>query len=292
MLERVLHERARLLVLQARHEERRRREAPLAKRIAQRLERRDVGGEQRGAIENDGYHGMIRREACAQRLERQHALPWQIERRARHRLRRGHVELGPGMAGKPAQQAAQIVGTALAEIGQQRIQVRVSERRSFEQPRIVAVLARQHGKHNARLARERRQRLDAVAPPVEPAEQPHDDDLGVARHRVRPQIDGHGMAQVTQMREPQARQHSTFRGIGDGETGKVAVGERQDHEVARALAEIDRLDDVVEARGACLQQVHRVYPPSDFAIASRSRPFRPMTTRLPCRASPAPHGRS
>ena len=65
-----------------------------------------------------------------------------------------------------------------------------------------------------------------------------------------PQIDRHGMAQVAQMREPHARQQVALRGPGRGERGEIAVGERQHHHVARRLAEIDRLDDVVEARGS------------------------------------------
>ncbi len=64
------------------------------------------------------------------------------------------------------------------------------------------------------------------------------------------------MAQIAQMREPHARQRVAFRRPGRGEPGKVAVGERQDHDIARRLAEIDRLDDVVEARSCGLEQMH------------------------------------
>jgi hypothetical protein len=56
------------------------------------------------------------------------------------------------------------------------------------------------------LARHGRERVDAVAPPVESAEQPHHDHLGVPRAFVDPEIDRHGVAQIAKMREPQARE--------------------------------------------------------------------------------------
>ena len=64
------------------------------------------------------------------------------------------------------------------------------------------------------------------------------------------------MAQIAEMREPHARQPILLRRIGRSEPGKVAVGKRQDHDVARRLAEIERLDAVVEARGCGLEQMH------------------------------------
>ena len=64
------------------------------------------------------------------------------------------------------------------------------------------------------------------------------------------------MAQVAQMREPHARQTMPLRRVGRGETGEVAIGERQDHDVARRLAEIERFDAVVEARSCGLEQMH------------------------------------
>ncbi len=72
-----------------------------------------------------------------------------------------------------------------------------------------------------------------------------------------PQIDRHGMAQVAQMGEPHARQQVALRGPGGGERGEIAVGKRQHHHVARRLAEIDRLDDVVEARARGGEKMHR-----------------------------------
>src|SRR5680860_1843733 len=58
------------------------------------------------------------------------------------------------------------------------------------------------------------------------------------------------------MGEPQAGQRLGLRRARRGEPGKIAVDKRHHHDVARRLAEIDRLDDVVERRGGCLQKMH------------------------------------
>ena len=78
--------------------------------------------------------------------------------------------------------------------------------RSRLEPRVVAVLSGQHGERDVPLMRKRRERLDAIAPPIETAEQPHHDHFGVARHLVDPKVDRHRMAQIAEMREPNARQ--------------------------------------------------------------------------------------
>ena len=65
------------------------------------------------------------------------------------------------------------------------------------------------------------------------------------------------MTQIAQMGEPQARQPVLLLGVGGGKRGKIAVGEGQHDDVARLLPEIDRLDQVVKARRAGLEQMHR-----------------------------------
>ena len=62
-----------------------------------------------------------------------------------------------------------------------------------------------------------------------------------------PEIDRHRMLEVAQLHEPHARQRVAFDGPGRRKAGEIAVGERQNRDVARRLTEIDRLDDVVEA---------------------------------------------
>ncbi len=176
------------------------------------------------------------------------------------------------MARKSAEQRAEILEAALAEVAQQRRELFRRQGRSLGEPRIVAVLAGQHRERDAPLARDRRKALDAVAPPVEPADQPHQDHLGMDADALHPEIDRHRMAQVAQMREAHARQRRLVGRPGGGEGREVAVGEREHRDVARRLAEIDRRDDVVEARLRGGEEVHRsARYPNPAARGSRRR---------------------
>ena len=65
-------------------------------------------------------------------------------------------------------------------------------------------------------------------------------------HAVDPEVDRHGVAQIAQRRESQARKRIALDRPGGGEAGEIGVGEGQHHHIARRLAEIDRLDDLVE----------------------------------------------
>ncbi len=151
------------------------------------------------------------------------------------------------MARQPPQQGAQILAAAFAEKPQQCVELRRRQRRSCGQASVIAILARQDGKRDAARARQRRQALDPVFPPIEAAEQADHDHLGVGADAIDPQIDRHRMAQVAQMGEANAGQCCSFRLPGGSKAGEVAVGERQHGDVARRLAEIHRFDDLVEA---------------------------------------------
>ena len=100
------------------------------------------------------------------------------------------------MAGQAAEQRPQILAPAFAEELEQCGKLVGRQRRGSGEALIVAILSRQKGKADVALARDRGERLDPVAPPVEPAEQPDDNDLGVARDLVDPEIDRHRMAEV------------------------------------------------------------------------------------------------
>jgi hypothetical protein len=150
------------------------------------------------------------------------------------------------MAGEAAKQTAQILAPSLAEIGQQLLQLVRRKRRGFGEASIVAVLSGQHGKGDAPLARHRAEGLYPVAPPVEATEQPDHDHLGVLAGLLDPKVDRHRVTQVAQMREPYTRKLTLFQRVGGSEPGKIAVGERQHHDVARRLGQVEGLDDVVE----------------------------------------------
>ena len=79
-----------------------------------------------------------------------------------------------------------------------------------------------------------------------------------------------------------------------GDAGKIAVGEGQRHDIRRRLAQIDRLDEIVERSGDGGQEVHVVscQPTKIFSIAARFSPFSPITTSRERRSSSAVQARS
>ena len=80
--------------------------------------------------------------------------------------------------------------------------------------------------------------------------------LAWRRDSLEPEIDRHGMAQIAQMCEPHAGQGVAFQRPGRGQAGKIAVRKGEHQDVSRWLAQIDGLDDLVEASGAGCEQMH------------------------------------
>src|SRR6185295_18224784 len=82
-------------------------------------------------------------------------------------------------------------------------------------------------------------------------------DLGVLPHALEPKIDRERMPQVPQIGEPNGGKGVALPGPRNGEAGEVAVGERKDDDIAGELAQIDRLDQIVDGSRSGRQQVHR-----------------------------------
>ncbi len=122
-LKRLAHECASVRILQARHEERRWRQAAGRKRGAQRIDGCGIGREQRRAVEDHRDQRQARRDFAAQPMERHGPFAWHIGGHARQPLRRRHIERSACMAGKIPQQAAQVLRPAFAEVAQQVLQV-------------------------------------------------------------------------------------------------------------------------------------------------------------------------
>ena len=213
-------------ILQAGHDERRRCKSARRQGSAQRVNRRGIGCEQQRAIEDDWHDRLRGIERRSKPIEIDWAFARQIAGETRHRSGLARRKLEGGMACQPTQQCAHILAAAFAEITQQHNEFDWRERRSGGETDVIAILARQHGKHDAAFTRQRRQPLDPVFPPIKPAEQPYHDHLGARSDAVDPKIDRHRVTQVAQMREPHARQFGTLRVPRGGKTGQIAVGER------------------------------------------------------------------
>src|SRR5262249_51356830 len=134
-----------------------------------------------------------------------------ISGRTRHRARLGRLDARSRMSRKPPKQRSQILFSAFAEKAQQYVEFMGRQPGGFGKARVIAILARQNRKRDGAFARERRQPLDAVAPPVESPKQADHDDLCVPSHGIEPEIDREWMAQIPQICEPNGGKHIALR---------------------------------------------------------------------------------
>ena len=161
-----------------------------------------------------------------------------------------------GVAGEPAQQRAQVFAPALAEIAEQCVEFVGRQGRGCRKPLVVPILARQQRECDAMAARHRCELVDAVAPPVDAAEKPHQDYFGAAADALDPDVNRHRMAEVAQVGKPQARQEVALDRPCCRKRRKIAVGKGQHHDIAGRLAEIDRFDGLVKTGGRGRDEVH------------------------------------
>ena len=244
--ESVAQERGGVGVFQARDEQWCRREAARCKRSIQGVDCRGVGGQKRCAIEDNRHDRLFGRQRSQRTIEIDRAFPGQIAGDARHRCGFTCRQLVTGMAGEPAQQGAQIFAAAFAEVAEQNVQLRRRQRRGGGEAVVVAVFAGEDGELNAAFARDGGEALDAIFPPVEAAEQPDHDDLGMG---ADPSI--HRSTDIGWRRSRRCARRTRGSAVRSacprgGETGEVAVGQRKNAQCRPALTEIDRFDDVVE----------------------------------------------
>ena len=193
---------------------------------------------------------------------------------------------------RQAQRIAEIAGAAFTEILiEQRQHIAIDSRKIFK-ARIGPVIARQRDEERAGAAAGLREAFKSVTPVVEAAEAAHDDDAAAGDDAVDVEVDRHRMLQLLQVAEAQRRQRGAVLFPRGRERGQIAVGKRQHHHLGRRLPKIDGGLDFIEACGFGRKEVHgAAYSPAmDRAIAARSSPFWPMTTRRPCRSSPGTPG--
>ncbi len=138
-------------ILQAGDDERRRRQTARRQRRAQRVNRCGIGCKQQCAIENDRHDRLARFERGGKPIEIDRTFARQIAGETRHRLGLARRKLEGGMACEPAQHCPQVLAAALAEIAQQYVEFRRRQCRSGGEAGVVAILARQHGKHDVRV---------------------------------------------------------------------------------------------------------------------------------------------
>ena len=171
------------------------------------------------------------------------------------------------------------------------------------EPGVRLVVTRKEGEGDRRGPARLHDLLDPVRPVAGAAEHPRDDELRARDHRLDVEIHRHRVAELHEVREPEGREVVAQAGARPREARELGVRGREEHEVARGLAEIDRLGLVDRRSRFRAQQVHRCArsaPPTGPAQPARSisrmrgssSPVSPITTSRERRSSPARHSRS
>ena len=167
------------------------------------------------------------------------------------RDRRGLLPAGGAaeQVGGVAQAVQRIVGAALRQVAPEAPAGFGVEAGEGVELRVRPVVSRQQRHRRF----QRFQPLDAVGPVAAPAEQPHHHQTGAGEHALDMQVDREVVAERHDVGEPQRRGLPVLGKafpLGLGEQGEFGVGRAQDRDVARRLAEIDRLA-VLDRAGSC-----------------------------------------
>ena len=171
--------------------------------------------------------------------------------------------------GGVGEQAPRVLRPAVDAVLPQPVAGFPGNRRERQQLRVRLIVAGQKRQRGAVLAARGRDLLDPVGPVAEPAEQPHHHQARARDHRFGVEVDREVVRQVHQVGQAQAGEVLGQIGPRRGQVGELAVGGREHHDGARALAQVDRLGTVRDTAGLGGEQVHIGPPDSRPAPSPR-----------------------
>ena len=106
---------------------------------------------------------------------------------------------------------------------------------------IRLVIAREERQSDVLVAAQLRQTLDAIRPVALTAEGADDDQARTGDRGVQPIIDRQIVAEIHEVGEAEARRAGAEGGVGARQAGQLRIGGGSENDIARTLAEIDRL---------------------------------------------------
>ena len=121
--------------------------------------------------------------------------------------------------------------------------------------RIPAVFPGHDHQQRSAAAGERPQAIGAVRPVPDPSHQADDDEARAGQRLLDIEIDRKRMGELHQIGETQARRPAGPRGRRR-KGRELAVGRRQEHDLAGRLVEVDGDVAVVDARGVAGEKMH------------------------------------
>ena len=318
-------------VLEARHVERERVHAARAEGVHEGIDGGEVGRLDVGAVEDDGGGGGAFDPARGDLVEAARPDLRVVEAGARERRGLPPLARMPDEVGGEGEQVAGVRRPAVHAVLPQAVRALGRHRAEGGQLGVRLVVAGEEGERDGPGPAGLDELLHPVGPVAGPPQHPRDDELRVRDHRLDVEVHRHRMAELHEVREPErgeavlaAFSASTPASVPDPrpepgprprEARELGVGGGEEHDVARRLAEVDRLGLVDRRSRLRAQQVHRspLPPPggqppgparsagprsaaqparSISRMPGSSSPVSPITTSRERRSSPARHSRS
>ena len=268
-------------ILEARHIERERVHAARAEGVHQGVHRGEVRRLNVCAVEDDGGGGSALDpprdhivEAARPALRMVEAGPGE---------RRGLAPLGrmPNEVGGEGEEVPGVRGPAVHAVLPQAVGALRRHRAERRELGVGLVVAGKEGERD----RPGPARLDELLRPVGPVagapQHPGDDEPRVRDHRLDVEIHRHRVGELHEVREAERGEVVAEAGPRPREARELGVRGGEEDDVARGLAEVDRLRLVDRRPRLRAQQVHRCVR----SLSARTGPPRPGSPRL-CPARP------
>ena len=163
-------------------------------------------------------------------------------------------------AGGEKEEIARVLGSAVNAVLPQPVVGLRTQRRQPRQFGVRLIVAGQKGNRDAVLAAHSGDLVGAVGPIAAPAQKPDDDDFRLGDDRVHVEIDGHVVAEMQEAGQAQTREIVCQTGARLRQRRELGIGRRQHDDVARRLAQVDRLGAVGNTPGLGGQQMHSFLP--------------------------------
>ena len=282
-------------VLEARHVERERIHAARPEGVHEGVDRGEVRGLDVGAVEDDGRGGGTVDPASGHLVEAARAAFRMVE--ASPGERGGLPPLGrvPDEVRREREEIPGVRRPAVHAVLPQPMGALGGHRAEGGELGVRLVVARKEGERS----RPGPARLDELLHPVGPvagaAQHPGDHEPRVRDHRLDVEVHRHRVGELHEVREPERGEVVAEAGARAREARELGVRGGEEDDVARGLAEVDRLRLVDRRSSLRAQQVHRrprpappvrrLSPPGALpGCAARRGPF----PRSPPAASGAP----
>ena len=256
-------------ILEARHKKRKRIEPARRECGDEPVDRKQIGRLHERAVEDESRDGCFRQPMLGHVLERGLRPPRPIEAGMEKRGRLVPRLVKTDELSRVGEKVARVLGPALERVAPQATAGRGLERREARELGIRLVVARKQGERYPALAREGREPLDAIGPISDATQKANDDEPRVPYHALDIEIDREIVGELLEIGEAEHRDGALEPSVGGGEGRKLRIRGGEQHKLARALPEVDRLGAVENAAGCRREKMHQA--PSRI----RARPLTP-----------------